>query len=164
MPALMVSEEEMEPSDALYEAQQELKRADHSIAVSLKYTRTVDVIKGIIDRLINTIRYGLDALLIYNREKGNIEEVPELARLKAIETKKLYPDNPIVRDTCDFFLLLRKITKAEFDRAQEYRRHVTMTAHLDDGQSVQITIDIVTDYYARTKEFLKEVSKLISES
>ena len=43
--------------DALYDAEKELKRVDHLIYVSLKYTRTVDVFKNIIKRLISTIDF-----------------------------------------------------------------------------------------------------------
>ncbi len=36
-------------------AKEEIKRADHLMYVSLKYTRTVDILKSIIERLINAI-------------------------------------------------------------------------------------------------------------
>ena len=44
-------------------AVQELKRVDHLFWVSLKYTRTVDVIKNVIDRLISCVGFGLEAIL-----------------------------------------------------------------------------------------------------
>ncbi len=44
-------------------AQDELKRADHLMFVSLKYTRTVDVIKSIITRLKAAIDAGFEVLL-----------------------------------------------------------------------------------------------------
>ena len=37
-------------SEYLVDSKQEINRADHLIYVSLKYTRTVDVIKSIIER------------------------------------------------------------------------------------------------------------------
>lgn len=148
--------------DAYRDAQQELKRADHSIAVSLKYTRTVDVIKSIVERLINAISFGLDALLEQAHDAGKIPEVPELPRLKVEITRKIYPDDETIQNLCDFFLTLRKIDKARFDRAHEFRRNVTMTAHLDDGSQIEITIDIISDYYAHTKESLDHISTLIS--
>jgi hypothetical protein len=147
--------------EAIQNALQELKRADHSIAVSLKYTRTVDVIKSIIERLINTISFALDALLRHAKEQKKIAEVPSLPRIKVEEIRRLYAADRTILDVCDFFLLLRRIDKAKFGRTQEYRRHVTMTAHLDDGESVEITIDIISDYFERTKEFLNYVARLI---
>ncbi len=147
--------------EAIQNAMQELKRADHSIAVSLKYTRTVDVIKSIIERLINTISFALDALLRHAKAQKKIAEVPALPRIKVEEVKRLYASDRTIIDFCDFFLLLRRIDKAKFARAQEYRRHVTMTAHLDGGESVEVTIDIISDYFERTKEFLNYVARLI---
>ncbi len=149
----------MHPQEALQLAHQELKRADHSIAVSLKYTRTVDVIKSIIERLINTIAYGMDALLAKAQKKT--EEIPELPRLKIEAIKKLYPEDKTIQDFVQFYILLRKVDKAKFTRAQEYRRHVTMTAKLEDEAEIEVTIDIITDYYDRTKEFLQYVSTQI---
>ena len=39
--------------DLEFDADEELKRADHMIYVTLKYTRTADVIHNILKRLIN---------------------------------------------------------------------------------------------------------------
>lgn len=147
----------MHPQEALQLAHQELKRADHSIAVSLKYTRTVDVIKSIIERLISTIAFGMDSLLA-NAAQKKTEEIPELPRLKIEAIKKLYPEDKTVQDFVQFYILLRKVDKAKFTRSQEYRRHVTMTAKLEDDTQLEVTIDIITDYYDRTKEFLQYVS------
>lgn len=157
----MAELELMSVDEALQLAAQELKRADHSIAVSLKYTRTVDVIKSIIERLINTINLCLDALLLHAKEKGLVDDVPSIPRLKAEQARQVFADDPFVVDACDFFLLLRRIDKAEFRRAQEYRRHVTMTAHLDSGEDVEVTIDIISDYFERSKEFFNFVSRLV---
>ena len=41
------------------EAKEELKRADHLLYVTLKYTRTADVIKNTIHRLLNAIDYAI---------------------------------------------------------------------------------------------------------
>src|SRR3989344_912618 len=115
----------MHPTESLQLAIQELKRADHSIAVSLKYTRTVDVIKSIIERLINTVGFAIDALLFYAKQQKRIQEVPELLRAKVEQVRSVYSEDRSITDFCDFYLALRQISKAKFDSAQEYRRHVT---------------------------------------
>lgn len=147
-------------SEALVLANEELKRADHSIAVSLKYTRTVDVIKSIVERLIGSIGFSIEALLNHAKDQGKIEEVQSLPRLRVDQALKLYPNDATIVDFCKFYLLLRRIDKADFGRAQEYRRHVTMTAKMD-GEQAEITIDIISDYFDRTKEFLNYISGLI---
>jgi hypothetical protein len=147
--------------EALERAQQELKRADHLIYVSLKYTRTVDVLKSIIERLITTLDAGLDALLHSAKTDGKVPAVPTLPRLKIEAVKKAYEDAS-VQHYLNFYLLLRKLDKAKFERAQEYRRHVTMKAALDTSE-VEVTIDIISDYFHKTKEFLSLVEQLVEK-
>lgn len=149
------------PEEALELAKRELKRADHSIAVSLKYTRTVDVIKSIIERLINTINYSFEALLRKAKHEKKISEVPKLPRLVIEYIKKLYSGDEMIENFVKFYTFLRKINAARFESEQEYRRHVTMRAHLDDGTIVEITIDIITDYFDRVKELLGYVEKIL---
>ena len=145
--------------ESLRLAKEELKRADHLIYVSLKYTRTVDVIKSIVERLINCLELSVTALLHYAKNQKRIKEVPTLGRLKADAARELYISDQLVQNYLAFYQLLRKIDKAGFDRAQEYRRHVTMTVQLEEGP-VEITIDIIHDYYERTREFVMYVEKM----
>jgi len=146
--------------EALERAQQELNRADHLIYVSLKYTRTVDVLKSIIERLIAAIDAGLDALLHEAKKSGDIPAVPTLPRLKIEALKKIHGDNDQLKHYLSFYLLLRKLDKAKFERAQEFRRHVTMKASIDE-KSAEITIDIISDYFHKTKEFITLVKQII---
>jgi hypothetical protein len=151
----------MELKEAYHNAKQNLGRARHSIDVSLKYTRTVDVIKGIVERLISSISHGLDALLIKAKEDSKIPTLPELPRLKVIQVRELYEDNEDLQNLCNFFLLLRKIDKAPYDRAHEFRRNVTMTVFMDDDSKIEITIDIITEYYDRTQSCLEQIRKIV---
>ena len=146
--------------ESLHNAMSELKRADHSIFVSLKYTRTVDVIKNIIERLISTIDFGFEVLLIHAKEKKRIAEVPTIPRLRVENIKTLYANDVMVQNFVEFYQKLKKIDKAKFDRSQEYRRHVTMTAHLEEGP-IEITIDIINDYFEKTKEFIMHIRTLV---
>ncbi len=146
--------------EALDRAKKELNRADHLYHVSLKYTRTVDVLKSLIARLMNVIDSANEALLIKAKQEGTIPDVPKLPRLRIEAINKAYADDETVKNYADFFLMLRKINKAEFTRAQEFRRHVTMTADVD-SKKIEVTIDIIGDYYKRTQEYVQHVTDLI---
>ncbi len=140
-------------------AKKELRRADHLFFVSLKYTRTVDVLKSLIMRLISTFHFTTLSLLKNSEEKGEIEEIPELPRMIVDKLKSLYKDEQL-NNFLDLYVLLRKIDRAEFERAREFRRHVTMTAFVDE-KKLEVTIDIAFDYYTKTKEFLIYVDGLL---
>ena len=140
--------------ESLFSAKEEIKRADHLIFVSLKYTRTVDVFKSIIQRLINVYDNLMDALLKF---KG--QEIPKVPRVKVELVKSTYSDDEIVLDHMKLYLFLRAVDRAQFDRRLEYRRHVTMTAHLDDKE-IEISIDIIEGYFRKVREFLDYVQSL----
>lgn len=146
--------------EALANAREELKRAEHLIYVSLKYTRTVDVIKSIVERLINAFNFGREMLLENARKDKRLKEIPKVPRLRSEAIKNLFKDDAQMNNFMEFYALLRKIDKARFDRAQEYRRHVTMTAYLDEGE-IEVSIDIISDYFEKTKEFIVYVNKIV---
>jgi len=142
---------------------QELKRVDHLFWVSLKYTRTVDVIKHVIDRLISCIGYGLEAILKYAKDKKLVTHVPDNAGLRCDLLKKTFPDNAELVDYINFYLMLRKLSKAEYAKREEFRRHVTMIATIDKGEIVEVSIDVLKEYYEKTKNFIRLVKKIINE-
>ncbi|MEK6822881.1 MAG: hypothetical protein AABY13_03550, partial [Nanoarchaeota archaeon] len=128
--------------------------------VSLKYTRTVDVIKNIIERLISTIDFGFDVLLHHAKKTKKIAEVPTIPRLRVDALRELYTNDTTVQTFIEFYQKLKRIDKARFERSQEYRRHVTMTAYLEEGP-IEITIDIINDYFEKTKEFVTYTKTLV---
>lgn len=144
----------------LNNAQEELKRVDHLVYVSLKYTRTVDIIKSIIDRLINAFDFAILDLLDMFKEKKLVDNIPKSPGLRTKILRDLYKDQGIILEFIDFYHLLRDLSRADFRRRKEFRRHVTMTALLQDGE-MEINIDIITDYYKRSKIFLKLVEKIL---
>jgi len=150
----------MSVNDNLDAANEEIKRADHLIFVSLKYTRTCDVLKHTIDRLINTIDFTLTALLEHMQEQKKIDVIPTAPIPKANLAKQLFPKDEFIPEFAELFMKLRKISKADFSRACEFRRHVTMTTVVEE-ETVKIDIDNITDYFKRTKDFYAHVENLI---
>lgn len=143
----------------LNNAKRELTRADHLIYVSLKYIRTVDVIRNIINRLINAFDFGVVALLELAKQKKKVEEYPKNVALRCALAKKLYKDEEIIK-YIDFYLTLRKIIRAEYKKSNEYRRHVTMTALTDEGL-INIDIDKIEEFYKKAQDFVEVVGKQI---
>lgn len=145
----------------LENALEELKRADHLIYVSLKYTRTVDVIRSVIERLINVYTVAFEGLLEKAKEEKKIAEIPLAPKLRCEQLKQLYPDSMLV-EYIRFYMLLRKLLRLDYSSEREFRRHVAMIATLD-GDQIEVNIDIVTEYYKRTKEFLRYFRDLLLE-
>ena len=149
--------------ESFEEAVEELKRVDHLFWVSLKYTRTVDVIKHVIERLISCIGYGLEALLKYSKEKKLVASIPTNVGLRCDLLKETFPENLEMIDYINFYLMLRKLSKAEYTKREEFRRHVTMIATIDKGEIVEVSIDSLKQDYEKTKNFIDFVKKIIYE-
>jgi len=148
--------------ESLNDAKEELKRVDHLIYVSLKYTRTVDVFLNIIASMIDTYDFLLDALLELALEKKLIEEKPLSPREKGDLIKKTFEDETI-QDNIDLYFLLRKLVKSNPQRENEFRRNVTMTSYVDNRKEI-VNIDIATEYYHFLREFVNHVSDMITNS
>jgi hypothetical protein len=131
--------------DALENAVEELKRVDHSIFVSLKYTRTVDILVNIINRMVDCYDNLFLALLRYALEKKMITDIPTAPKERCVLLKQLFQEQE-VHDNVDLYLLLKAMLKANFSRENEYRRHVAMRA-IVAGREEIININIISEYY-----------------
>jgi hypothetical protein len=145
----------------LEDAYEELKRADHLLYVSLKYTRTVDIIKSIVERLINLFDFSLEALLSMLKEHNLISSIPKSPGLRANIVFDYYKNEEVMQEFFQFYQLLRAISRAEFQRSSEFRRHVKMTAMLDTG-NVEVDIDKISEYYQKSRVFITLVRKIIT--
>jgi hypothetical protein len=144
--------------ELLGEAKEELKRADHLIYVSLKYTRSVDVIRSVIERLINFYEIVIRGLLERAKEKKLIQRLPGSQGMQADVAKEVYKTDEEIFNYIRFYLLLRKMRHGKYTRAHEFRRNVTMTVTVDN-QLIEVNIDIITEYYKRSLMFLDYVKE-----
>ncbi len=145
--------------ESLFYASQEMKRAEHLLYVSLKYTRTGDVIKSLVSRLIACFDFVIDGMLEIEEEKGSIVEVPNSPFAKVTVLKRIYKDNEEMCVYLDYYLLLRKISRSNSEASHEFRRNLVLRVKLDDKE-VEITIDISGDYYHKTHDFLKFIKDI----
>lgn len=143
----------------LFSAHEELKRLEHIIYVSLKYTRTVDVILNALNRLINVYDVIIEAFLLKAKEEGTMASLPKSPALRATRLGELYPDDAELQKYLLFYQFLKNVLKSPYTRREEYRRHVTLVVELGKS-TAEIDIDNLTNcekfvhsffHYARRK-------------
>jgi hypothetical protein len=148
-------------NEKMNEAYEELKRVEHLIYVSLKYTRTVDVILNILTRMTDGYALMVDALIEYETEQGKVTFEPESIIERAMLVKQVFANDDVVVDNMELYLLLRKLLRAKnVERENEYRRYVTMKT-IVDGREEIVTIDIITNYCLYQREFFSHVRTII---
>ncbi len=145
--------------EALDNAKEELKRVDHLFYVSLKYTRTADMMKHVVERLISTFSFGIEALLKSAKEEKKISEIPENLGLRYKLLLKTFPDEELA-DYISLYLKLRKIIRADYTKREEYRRHVTMISQVGD-ETVETNIDTLNEDYDKTIKFISFVQEIV---
>ncbi len=147
--------------EKLTEALEEVKRVDHLIYVSLKYTRTVDVIINVLGRMVDAYSLLMDSLIAKATTEGKVISEPESAIERADLVRSIYSQDTLIVDNVDLYLLLRKLLRARnVERENEYRRHVTMKTIIEGREEI-VNIDIITNYYLFEREFLAHVRAII---
>ncbi len=139
-------------SEYLEKARDELKRSDHLVFVSLKYTRTCDVIHNIIQRLINAYDFAILAVLEKAKSEDKIDFIPSSKSMRADLVSKFKKN---IKPYLEVYSLLMEIKNADFDRVSEYRKGVTLISRISEDKTVNVDVPTLMDYFENAKEFVK---------
>lgn len=155
-----IVERAKEQNENYRNAVKETTRADHLIFVSLKYSRTVDVMKSVVNRLIEAYHFAILAGLesYYTDE----DELKKLLHGFKTQTEALIEAYPNLKEDVEFYTFLRKLNIAPVkQRINEFRRHVTLITEID-GKELHVKTDDIEVYYERSKDFLRKIHTHIS--
>jgi hypothetical protein len=136
-------------------AAKELRRIDHLLFVTLKYTRTVDVIRSILQKYLNTIGFRVKDHYEFLFEKGKIKEVPiaPVMRIKRLEV--IYPKDEKIKVMVDFFIQLKAVLNDDYRAKEEYRKNVTLVT-----KEREVNIPILKEYVNDVKAFVEHIDSL----
>ena len=145
----------------LDEAKEELKRADHLVYVTLKYTRTCDVIKNSIHRLIRAIEFAADEALEHARKKKKIKVVSKIAKIKVESLKSIYKNK--VKEYIELYTLLNQIYKSDYNKREEYRKNVTLISILKPEEFYEVNMEKLKEFFYKTKDFVNLIEDLVKK-
>ena len=131
-------------NEYLIEAHEELKRLEHIIYVSLKYTRTVDVILNAMNRLVDVFDLIIEAFMEKAKEEGLSGNLPKSPALRATRLSEIYVKDLEMQKYLSFYAFLKNVLKLPYNKRQEFRRHVTLVVELDKC-TAEIDIDNLTN-------------------
>lgn len=142
----------------VYNAMDEYKRVDHLIHVTLKYTRTVDIIRNVLSRLISTIDFQVQAVMEWAKRKGKISFIAPVPLVRCKELENIFPKDKEVKDLVDFYCSLRKIVNSDYKKKEEYRKNVALVT-----KDIEINIETLKKYSLKTKRFITYLESLMKE-
>lgn len=127
--------------------------ADHLLYVSLKYTKTCDVILNLLLRWSNMIEYALEVLIDNAKKLKKWKPVPEAPRAKLLQLKKIYKSDPLISRVLDMYELFRDIEKLEKVRENEFRKGVNLRVFYK-GETININLDMLKEYADILERFI----------
>ncbi len=127
--------------------------ADHLLYVSLKYTKTCDVIINLLLRWKTMIELGMDMLTEKAKKQKKWKPVPDAPRAKLIQLKQIYASDPLVTETLQLYELFRDIEGLEKVRENEFRKGVNLRVTYK-GQIININLEKLKEYSLILERFI----------
>ncbi len=139
---------------------QEKISADHLLYVSLKYTKTCDVIINLILRWRGVIDRGIDNILDHAKKKKKISSIPPNPAGKIAEVRKLFKKDKEFQKTLDIYEMFRKIEELKIEKIGEFRKNVTLKV-MYRGKEVNINLDQLKEYAERLEKFISSAKQFL---
>ncbi|MBS3090893.1 hypothetical protein J4217_00400 [Candidatus Pacearchaeota archaeon] len=130
--------------------------ADHLLYVSLKYTKTCDVIINLLLRWKVMIENSMDLLVEKAKKQKKWKPVPDAPRAKLVQLKKIYANDAIIFQTLDLYEMFRDIEKLEKIRENEFRKGVNLRVNYRN-EVVNVNLDKLKEYTALLEKFISEL-------
>lgn len=140
--------------------EKERRVAEHLFYVSLKYTKTCDVILNLILRWQAMIEECVNALLEKAKKKKLIKNIPQAPRAKINLLMEALKKEKIVTDTLVLYLFLKKIPKLEHVREAEFRKGVNLKI-TDNEKVINIDMEKLKMWQELLERFLSFVQHFI---
>lgn len=139
---------------------QEKISADHLLYVSLKYTKTCDVIVNLIIRWRKMIDTCIDHILRHAKKKKKISSIPSNPLGKIEQIRKLFKKDKLFLEVIDMYEMFRKIEELKTERIGEFRKNVNLRIFYQ-GKEINVNLeqlkiyaDLLEKFISTTKQFL----------
>jgi len=139
---------------------QEKISADHLLYVSLKYTKTCDVILNLLLRWRKMIDTSIERILKHALKKGKITRVEESPIGKLNQIKTLFKKDENFQKTIDFFMMLKKIEELKKERIGEFRKNVALKVTFR-GEEVLINLEQLKVYADMLEKFISTTKQFV---
>jgi hypothetical protein len=139
---------------------QEKISADHLLYVSLKYTKTCDVIRNLLLRWRRMIETSCESILIHAKKKKKITSIPTNPVGKIEQIKKLFKKNEDFLKVIEFYEMLRKLEELRTERIGEFRKNVTFRIFYK-GEEINVNLEQLKIYAELLEKFIRDVKQFL---
>jgi len=140
--------------------EKEMRAAQHLLYVSLKYTKTCDVMLNLINRWKNTVDICTELLLNRLKKKKVIKAIPIAPKLKVDLLLKVFKREDIAKEALNLYSFFRKIPSAKLVKEHEFRKNVSLT--VINTEEVSIDLEKLHGWEDTLEKFINFVRAFVS--
>jgi hypothetical protein len=140
---------------------QEKISADHLLYVSLKYTKTCDVIKNLILRWRKMIETAIEEILKHAKKKKKISSISSNPLGKIEEIRKLFKKEENFLEILDLYEMFRKIDELRTERIGEFRKNVALRIFYQ-GKEINVDLEKLKEYAEKLEKFISTTKQFLS--
>lgn len=130
--------------------------ADHLLYVSLKYTKTCDVIINLLLRWKNMIDMAMNNLVDRAKKEKKWKAIPDAPRAKLVQLKKIYEGDMVIFEALKLYELFRDVESLEKVREHEFRKGVNLRVNYK-GEVININLDKLKEYSIVLERFISSL-------
>jgi hypothetical protein len=135
--------------------------ADHLLYVSLKYTKTCDVIRNLILRWARMIEVCIEEILDHAKSKKKIPKIPKTPIEKVESVRKLFKKNKDFLKVINLYEMFRKIKNLRTEKVGEFRKNVNLKIFYK-GKEIDVNLEQLKIYAEILDNFIDNVKKYLS--
>jgi len=133
--------------------EKEKRSAEHLLYVSLKYTKTCDVILNLISRWQGMISESINSLLEKAKKNKLIKTIPVAPKMKSDLAAKIFSKEKIVQDALELYSFFKRIPQLEQFREYEFRKNVRLRV-LYNNKNIEINLEKLKEYQELLERFI----------
>lgn len=139
---------------------QEKISADHLLYVSLKYTKTCDVIMNLLLRWKKMIETSIDEILKRAKKKKKISSVSSNPVGRIEQVRKLFKKDKNFLEVIDMYEMFRKLHELRSERIGEFRKNVTLKLFYR-GEEVNVNLEQLKKYAEELEKFISTTKQFL---
>ena len=139
---------------------QEKISADHLLYVSLKYTKTCDVITNLLLRWAKMIETSMNAILEQAKRKKKISTIPANPVQRIEKIRELFKKEKDFLEVLDLYEMFRRVGSLRTERIGEFRKNVNLRVFYQ-GKEININLEQLKIYAEKLEKFISTTKQFL---
>ncbi len=136
--------------------------ADHLLYVSLKYTKTCDVILNLLVRWKSLIEISYDAILKEGVESKKIPLLPTNPKQRVEFIRKYFKNVPEIIESVPLYIFFKRVPDLSKTREGEFRKNVNLKV-IEPNKTTVINLEKLGEYSDIVDKFTKKVRSILED-